>query len=267
MSETADVRWIEPYKGFSYQTTTIAVESAEQTRELELCGIDPAIFADEVDPAAFISLAIQAGVHSGISANGTVNMGQSLVQHRPVRLGESLLVNGLVTAVDEVPRGRIATSETWFSAQDGQRVITSGRRSLRPQATKAGAHGAGEQPSAVVKDIGKLRRLQNVTLTPERVQVYGGRHNPIHFDPEAAKRGGFRAPIIAGGMGARYLTAEIRRRFSPRVLDLDIYFRRPIFWDDSFCVLVEEENDVWRWICLVKGDKIATEARINRIGD
>ncbi|MFH1603446.1 MAG: MaoC/PaaZ C-terminal domain-containing protein, partial [Pseudomonadota bacterium] len=99
------------------------------------------------------------------------------------------------------------------------------------------------------------------------VQVYGGRHNPIHYDPEAAKRGGFRAPIIGGGMGVRYLTAEIWRQFSPLVLDLDIYFRRPIFWDDSFRVLVGSEGDAWKSICLAKGDKVATEARINRIGN
>lgn len=267
MNEPTDMQWIEPYKGFSFQSAIIVVELTEQTRELELCGIDPAIFADAVDPAAFISLAIQAGVRNGISANGTVNMVQSLVQHRPVRLGEELVVSGHITAVDEVPRGRIATSETWFSGKDGQRAITTGRRSLRPNPVQAGTRGAGDQPTPVIENLGRLRRVRDVTLTAERVRHYGGRHNPIHYDPEAAKRGGFRAPIIGGGMGVRYLTAEIWRQFSPQVLDLDIYFRRPIFWDDRFCVLVDIENDAWKAICLAKGDKVATEARINRIGN
>ncbi len=267
MNEPADMHWIEPYKGFRLQNATIVVEAAEQMRELELCGIDPAIFADAVDPAAFISLAIQAGVRNGISANGTVNMVQHLVQHRPVRLGEELAVSGHITAVDEVPRGRIATSETWFSGKDGERAITTGRRSLRPKPVQAATRGAGDQPSPVIEDAGKLRRVREVMLIAQKVERYGGRHNPIHYDPEAAKRGGFRAPIIGGGMGVRYLTAEIWRQFLPQVIDLDIYFRRPIFWDDSFCVLVDSENDAWKAICLAKGDKVATEARINRIGN
>ena len=266
MDETAATQWIEPYSGFGFRDATIVIEAAAQTHELELCEIDPAVFAGAVDPAAFISLAIQAGVNNGISANGTVNMVQHLVQHRPVLLGEELVVSGRITAVDEVPRGRIATSETWFCGKDGQRAITTGRRSLRPNPAQAGTRGAGDQPAPVVADVAKMRCASAVTLVAEKVRIYGGRHNPIHYDPEAARRGGFRAPIIGGGMGVRYLTAEIWRQFSPRVLDLDIYFRRPIFWDDSFSVLVGDDDGVWKSICLAKGDKIATEARINRIG-
>ena len=47
---------------------------------------------------------------------------------------------------------------------------------------------------------------------------------------------------------------------------MDIYFRRPLFWDDTFTVRVHDQTGHWRSICLAKDDKVATEARLKRIG-
>ena len=46
----------------------------DQRRLLTLCGIDPAVFDGHIDPAAFITLAIQEGVRNRVHANGTVNL-------------------------------------------------------------------------------------------------------------------------------------------------------------------------------------------------
>jgi acyl dehydratase len=265
MSETAEVQWIEPYAGYQFEQRQMTVEAAEQARLLDLCGIDPALFGDCMDPAGFISLAIREGVRNRIHANGTVNMVNSLMQRRPVRLGEPLTISGEVLAVKEVPRGRVATSEVWVCGTDGDRALTSLRSSLRPDPAKAGTRGAGERPAAVVDDPALLSAVATYTLKPEQVKAYGGPHNPIHVDPAAAQRAGFRAPIIGGGQGVRFITAEIWKRFRPQVLELDCYFRRPIYWDDTFTVMVDERAGEWRAICLAKDGKVATEARINRL--
>jgi len=265
MSVAAEAQWIEPYKGYHFQSRPMTVDAAEQDRLVGLCGLDPAVFGGCMDPAGFISLAIQEGVRNHIHANGTVNMVNTLIQHRQMRLGEPLTVTGEILDVEEVPRGRVATSETWFSGADGQRALTSRRRSLRPDPAKVGTRGAGERPVNVIEDVARLKTLGEFTLTPEGVKAYTGPHNPIHFDPEAAKRGGFRAPIIGGGQGVRFLTAEIWRRFAPKVLELDIYFRRPIYWDDTFTVMADERDGRWHAIGLIKDGKVSTEARINRI--
>jgi len=265
MSQTADGQWIEPYKGYRFQPRAMTVEATEQARLVELCGIDPAVFGECIDPAGFISLAIQEGVRNGIHANGTVNMVNTLVQHRQMKLGEPLTVTGEILDVEDVPRGRVATSAVYFSAADGKAGLTSRRKSLRPDAAKVGTRGAGAQPTPVIQDVAQLQTVGKFTLIPESVKAYTGPHNPIHFDPEAAQRSGFRAPIIGGGQGVRFLTAEIWRRFQPQVLELEAYFRRPIFWDDTVTVMVDERGGQWRAICLVKGDKVATEARISRM--
>ena len=265
MSQIADVNWIEPYKGLKFQDRVMTVEAEDQQRLLRLCGIDPCVFGDKIDPAAFISLAIQEGVRNKVHANATVNMVQHLVQHRLMTLGEKLTVSGQILNVEEVPRGRVATSEVWFSGDDGKRALTSRRKSLRPDASKVGSRGAGDRPAPVIADVATLKAVGSFTLTPEGVTAYSGPHNPIHFDPAVATRNGYRAPIMGGTQCVRFLTAEIWRRFTPQTLDLDIYFRRPLFWDDTFSVMVDEQNGEWKAICLAKEGKVATEARINSI--
>jgi hypothetical protein len=266
MNETTSEQWIEPYPGYQFERRQMTVDAAEQVRLIELCGIDPTIFGDCVDPAGFISIAIREGVRNRIHANGTVNMVNSLAQSRQLRLGEPLTVSGEVVEVKEVPRGRVATTEVWFCGSDGKRAVTSLRDSLRPDPSKAGTRGAGERPAAVIEDLACLKAVATFTLKPEQVKAYGGPHNPIHVDPAAAQRAGFRAPIIGGGQGVRFITAEIWKRFRPQALELDCYFRRPIYWDDTFTVMVDEQAGEWRAICLAKDGKVATEARINRIG-
>lgn len=265
MSQTTEVAWIEPYKGMTFQNRDMTVDAADQQRLVSLCGIDPAVFGDKMDPAGFISLAIQEGVRNMVHANATINMVQHLVQHRQMTLGEKLTVGGQILNVEEVPRGRVATSEVWFAGKDGKRALTASRKSLRPDASKVGLRGAGERPSPVIADLAKLKSVGSFTLTPEAVKAYSGPHNPIHFDPDVATRNGYRAPIMGGTQCVRFLTAEIWHRFAPQTLDMDIYFRRPLFWDDSFSVMVDEQNGEWQAICLAKDGKVATEARINSI--
>jgi len=171
-----------------------------------------------------------------------------------------------VITVEEVPRGRAVTSAVDFAAPDGSIALTAQRRSLRPDPAKSSARGAGDRPAPVVEDVSLLRKLGDVEMTPDRVTGYRSTGNSIHYDPDAAKAAGFRAPIIGGGMGVHYLTAAIWQEFDPQVVDLDIYFRRPIFWDDRLSLMVDDRSGSWTAICLAKDGKVATEARINRIG-
>jgi acyl dehydratase len=261
---------IEPVKGFKYKERTFVVDRSEEARLLGHCGIDVGVFGGNIDPSAFISLAIQEGVRNGISANGGVNMVQGITQHRPLKLGEEIVVTGEILTVEEAPRGRVTTSETWFANKHGERAITAFRRSLKTDPTKQAdpnLRGAGERPAAVVADVLRLKEIGHFTLTPDDVKGYGANTtNYIHTEPEAARRAGYRAPIIGGGQGVRYLTAAIWRKFNPTTIDMDIYFRRPLYWDDSFEVRVDDEGGTWRSICLAKGEKIATEARLKQVG-
>lgn len=263
-----DIEWIDPYEGFVYRDETMMVDAEEQARALTACGIDPSLFGDKADPSFFIAEAIQAGVRSGITSDGNVNMLQSLVQRRPVELGETLRIHGRITAVQEVARGWTVDTDVSFEGADGVHAISAKRRTLKPNPDKVGAvkGGAGERPPPVVEDPLALEAAGEYTLTPAMVTAYRSDGNRIHFDPVAAQEAGFRAPIIGGGMGVHYLMAAIWGRGEPAEFDLDIYFRRPVFWDDAVTVRVDGARDGnWRAICLAKGEKVATEARINTV--
>ena len=66
---------------------------------MDACGIDAGVFGGQVDPAFFIGIAIHAGIRSGISAEGNINMLQGLQMHRPALLDEPLNVRGEILEV------------------------------------------------------------------------------------------------------------------------------------------------------------------------
>ena len=256
--------WVDPYAGFEYQPDSVVVPAGYQQEKLRICGIDPDVFGQAVDASFYIGLAIRAGVASGISAQGNVNMLQSLVQHRPALLDETLTVRGRITAVTDVPRGSTIDTDVWFEDATGERVITAKRRSLKPDPVKSN-RGAGERPPPVLGNPAAASVLATHTLTPDIVVAYSEEGNSIHYDLEAAQKAGFRAPLIGGGMGVHYLLAAIYAEGAPESFDLDIYFRRPIFWDDSFRVVRDGGA-----MALTRGEdeltKVLTEVRINAPG-
>jgi hypothetical protein len=268
MQMADEITWIDPYAGFEYESDTVRIEAGYQSEKLRACGLEAELFGQSVDPSFYIGLAIHAGVNSGISAEGNVNMVQSLEQHRPAELGEVLTVRGRISAVNEVPRGRTIDSDVWFEDSQGERVITARRRSLKPDQTKT-ARGAGERPPPVLTDPAAATVLSTHQLTPEQVKAYSEEGNSIHYDLKAAQKAGFRAPLIGGGMGVHYLLAAIWKDDPPQKLSLDIYFRRPVFWDETFYVIVDVGGSgIGSGIGLARTDeasgtvKVLTEARI-----
>ena len=289
--------WVVPHQGFNYLPDTVAVTAAHQVDKLLACGIDADIFAGQVDPAFFIGIAIHAGINSGISAEGNINMLQSLRMHRPVLLDEALMVKGQILAVTEVPRGLRVATDVWFEDAHGQRVISAPRTSLRPNPRRAESKshsadvtdkdkdkykakdkakdkdkGAGERPQPVVDDLSALAFLASYQLTPEGVRAYSMEGNSIHYEMEPAQKAGFRAPLIGGGMGVHFLMAELwqahKHSGGPQAFDAEIYFRRPIFWDDSVGVYSRADDQTgWNAMALLKEDaqgkqKVGTEINL-----
>ncbi len=255
-------RWIEPLAGFEFEPDTIEVSREFQQEKLIACGLDPSVFDDSVDPSFFIGIGIHAGIRNGISAEGNVNMLTRLIQHRPVASGEPLIVRGVIRKVTEVPRGQTIETEVWFEDEAGRPVISAPRKSLKPDPSRSGRRGAGERPPPVIANTGSLLRRGEYRLTPDQVRDYSSEGNSIHYEMEAANRAGFRAPIIGGGMGVHFLMSALWLTYRPESFDLSIYFRRPIFWDDTFTVAVDASTEPWGAIGLIRDGKVLTEAAI-----
>ena len=256
--------WVEPHAGFAYLRDEVVVAADHQADKLAGCGIGPSVFGNCVDPAFYIGLAIHAGIKSGISAEGNINMANTIIQHRPVALGEVLTVQGKITAVDDVPRGQSVHTEVAFLDADGERAITANRTSLKPDPSRIGMRGAGEKPAPLVADVSLLTPGRSYQLTPEGVRAYSSEGNSIHYEPEAAAAAGFRAPIIGGGMGVHFLTAALWPEWGNGAFALDIFFRRPIFWDEAVSVASYREAGFEAYALLKSDGKVGTELSIKK---
>ena len=260
--------WVDPYAGFAYTPEQISVTREHQHEKLAACGIDASVFGDDVDPSFFIGLAIHAGINSGITAQGNINMLQNLRVYRAPQLDENLHVTGLIRDVKPVPRGRTLHSEVSFSDADGEVVIQANRVSLKPDPDAQASRGAGDKPAPIVTDVSMLQTARTYQLTPDGVKAYSSEGNSIHYEEAAAISAGFRAPLIGGGMGVHFLMAHLwgvgdSRR--PASFSTDIYFRRPIFWDEAVTVAVDR-GAVPEVMALLKPDgKVGTELTLHRL--
>tara|TARA_B100002052_G_C15759191_1_gene541486 strand:- start:553 stop:993 length:441 start_codon:yes stop_codon:yes gene_type:complete len=80
-------------------------------------------------------------------------------------------------------------------------------------------------------------------LNPKKVADFSSEAgNLIHSDPKVAKQHGFRAPIAAGLMGLHFYRKFIGENFESKSFDLQVWFRRPMFWDDELSLIVKEYN-------------------------
>lgn len=253
------MEWIDPFPGFVYRPMPVEISIAHQQAKLAACGIDGGVFGADADPAFFVGLAIHAGIESGISAEGNVNLAQQLVLHRPLALGESLTAFGGITEVEPVPRGRVVHTVVRFDTAAGETVIEASRKSLKPNPEAGVARGIGDRPISLLDDIETLGVAAQYELTPAQVKAYSSTGNSIHYEEESARRAGFRAPIIGGGMGMHYLTAWLWSQRPVRSFVAQVQFRRPIFWDDRLAVVDRQvETDAWVLGLRVRG-KAATE--------
>lgn len=252
-------QWIEPVAGFELNQQESIVTREYQTEKLASQGLDASLFGHYVDPSFYIGIGIRVGTASGISAEGNVNMLSRVIQHRPVLLGEALISKGRIVSVEDVPRGwRIAT-DVWFEGGDGERAVSVPRVSLKPDPSKVGSRGAGERPPPVVQDTGALKIVSKHRLTPAGTKSYSSEGNAIHYEMDAANLAGFRAPIIGGGQGVHFLMAAIWGGGLAEVA-LDIYFRRPVFWDDTIAVGISSDMKA---VASLREGKVLTEMRVN----
>ena len=260
------MQWVEPYTGFEIDRIATCVTRDYQEEKFAALGLDAGIYGDRVDPSFYIGLGIHAGIASGISAEGNVNMLSGIIQHRPVALGERLYSAGHIESVEPVPRGRRVITDVWFEDEAGRRAVSVPRQSLKPDPEKS-SRGAGDRPPPVIENASSLQVIGEYPLTPEGTRGYSTEGNAIHYEEDVAQAAGFRAPIIGGGQGVHYLMWHLWRKGIDSV-NLTIFFRRPIFWDDVIQVGIAADESAIALLREGRGgepSKVLTEIRINEL--
>ncbi len=217
--------------GYSFAAWQTVVDDERQGRFHKAAAIDSTLFSGMVDVSVLSNDCLHGARPREALGAKRLHIGVRVRQVRPVLLGEDLNVEGQVTAIRPVRRGRYIEVAFQFRASDGSVPVEIDHKSLILDAAPLPA-ASGPKPRNM--EIGGFDVLRQVSLTPEMVRGYSYEflHLAAHHDPEAAAAIGMRAPIAQGLMGFGLLFQECVRDSNPETFDIEARFKRPIFWDD-----------------------------------
>ena len=156
-------------------------------------------------------------------AIGTVHLANTITQHRPVAVGETLLLEVHTSALRAHPKGR--TIDFLATAMVGEETVWESTSTyLRRGRDNPGAE-IPTRPDHVVPGRVTWRLGGDVG---RRYAAVSGDHNPIHLYPLTAKALGFRRQIAHGMWSLARCVAALENRL-PDAVTVDATFKKPIF--------------------------------------
>jgi hypothetical protein len=230
---------VEP--GFAFPTETIVLVAAEQRRLHGHCAIPPERYGAHCDAGLLARRTITlntAAIQASRPGLAPVHVVHRLRQHAPAMLGEKFGLNGRYVEIVDARRGPIARSRWEYRRDDGTLVLTVEPDVMMVDPARKGDAG-GKRADAAPRgeDAGGWAVLTRKQCTPETTCGYClNTKNLIHTDPATAQRYGFRAPIIAGNQTVNFVLEALTLDAHPRSFDIEIRFRKPVFWDDAIAI-------------------------------
>jgi hypothetical protein len=225
--------------GFEFLSKTFSVTIEDQTRKLKCSGINPDLYGDTVDVAMLGLPTLRMMMASGIPILGGVHLSQRFRQIEPFHLEEEITVSGSILEINPHPRGCILRCEFSYGRVDGTVCVEAVRSGITPIGPKEASGGIRRLDESLDGFLEVMRR----TLVPQDVADYSDEAgNLIHSDPAVAREHGFRSPIAAGLMGIHFYREALEKHYTPKDFDLEVWFRRPMFWDDTLSLVACEEG-------------------------
>lgn len=226
------LRWLSP--GDGYRSRTISHNENYQAERLKAAGVDSSLYGSMTETGLFGLDCFDSMVDARLDIDGYVFLGQKYRLIRQPALGEQLQIDGYVRDLVETARGLVASEIYRFADASGRVCIESELTGLLALAEGAVALGAPALPRRATQPADSWAMIQEKQVTPADVRTFSQDiGNEIHFDPEFARRHGFRAPIAQGIMSAVWLLSALYREASvPKRFLVDVRYLRPVFWDD-----------------------------------
>ena len=199
---------------------------------------------------------------SSIDYTKLVHGEQKIELHRPLPASGSFrTVTRTIGAFDKgAGKGAVIVNETIWTDAASEKVATLiGTLFARGDGGFGGPTEGAPQPHAV-PDRAPDKTVE-FTTRPGQALLYrlNGDRNPLHADPEVAKRAGFDRPILHGlctyGITCRAVLQEIINYDPTRIVSHQVRFSSPVLPGDTIAV------DLWR-----DGDVVSFEARAKERG-
>jgi acyl dehydratase len=183
---------------------------------------------------------------------------QKVELHKPLpTTGSFTATSRTVGAYDKgKDKGAVVVNETVWTDENGEKVATlTGSTFARGDGGFGGPSEGAPEPHAV--PTRKPDISVPIETRPDQALLYrlNGDRNPLHSDPDVAKRAGFPRPILHGlctyGITCRAVLQEICDYDPEQILSHQARFSAPVFPGDTVTV------DLWK-----DGDMVSFEARV-----
>ncbi len=176
---------------------------------------------------------------------------QRLAVHRPLPRAADTLVSGRTTGVYDKGQGKgaLVTSETQVTLSDGTPLFTLGSTMFFRGDGGFGGRAEGAPVPHPIPD----RRPDAVCEMPGRADqamVYAlcGDRNPLHRDPQFAKKAGFDRPILHGlcsyGIACHAVLKTLLDYDETRITAFDVRFSSPVYPGETQVVEMWQDGDV-----------------------
>lgn len=237
-----------------------SVTASRQKRYLQAAEVDPNRYGELADVSILGTDCFLSLRKARIRIDRQVHLEQTLHQHGPVKLDETLNIKGKVESVDETPVGAKTTAVFEFLRSDGTVAVSAETVTLESDPGKGSGGGGGDMRSG-------FNLLRQKLLMPTKVQAYTEElGNRIHFDPAYAVRYGLRAPLASGLMAVTWAIEALSEGGLPDRFELSARFPSPFYWDDGVDVMADKKLDKTpegaRIRCVASTGALACEATI-----
>ena len=217
----------EGFVGLAYDRPAVTVEREQVEAYAAVCGFPK----KDTVPLPFphmlafpLHMAIMTDSAFPAPAIGTVHLENSITGHRPIAIGESLVVATEVSPARAHPKGAVYDFVTTVRAEGDDAIVwestsTYLRRGKGDESASTGASFPDVDRTGVTwpvaADLGR------------RYAAVSGDHNPIHLYPVTAKALGFPRQIAHGMWSKARCIAALENRL-PDAVRVDVAFKTPI---------------------------------------
>jgi acyl dehydratase len=173
----------------------------------------------------------------GYDYSKVVHGEQRLTLHRPLEPEGEIVVDSRVLSAFDKGQGRGAVINTELavrSAKDHAPLYTLVSSTFaRGDGGFGGPNGAGLEPHKVPDRKPDLTAAAETRVDQALLYRLNGDRNPLHADPELAKRAGFPVPILHGlctyGTACRTILKEVAKYDHRRIRGFDVRFSAPVY--------------------------------------
>jgi len=186
---------------------------------------------------------------------------QHLTLHRPLPAEGELISSARVTAAYDKGAGKgavIYTETAVRSAADGQPMFTLVSSTFaRGDGGFGGPSGSGPQPHAIPDR--KPDATATLETSKDQALLYrlNGDRNPLHADPDLARRVGFPAPILHGlctyGVACRAVLQTVAAYDHTRITGFDVRFSSPVYPGEAIATDIWVDGKVVSFRCRIPG--------------